>query len=287
MYWTGYDAANTWIGHKFIASSCVCCTCKAKGVDWGQFHIFHTQLKDDHVFRVLCTLRGLHKIIQQMDVNDSLPPECHLGQLVIHIQVSLAFILWWNSCWSCTRFSVHLLWENQERVKVSRSGRQHPSAAKDGLRGFSQWRYAAEDSQPSLCGDQCQSWELRGKKEKLKYRDCQHHAGYGGEEQCRAGGHLQMGNDLANYCWLTTSRTFQDRSRNDQRRVDLADDVCRFSSELTVLCISIIRVFSITIYNLLYTLIIFKIFTKIIDFIVLVARYQVGEGFIDQLSFPV
>lgn len=50
----------------------------------------------DHVFRVLCTLRGLHKIIQQMDVNDSLPPECHLGQLVIHIQVSLAFILWWN-----------------------------------------------------------------------------------------------------------------------------------------------------------------------------------------------
>lgn len=36
----------------------------------------------DHVCRVLCTLRGLHKIIQQMDVNDSLPPECHLGRLV-------------------------------------------------------------------------------------------------------------------------------------------------------------------------------------------------------------
>lgn len=65
-------------------------------------------------------------------------------------------------------------------------------AAKDGVHEFSQWRLAAEDSQPSQRGEQWQPWELREKKEKLEYRDCQqqrrsHHAGYGGEEQCRAG----------------------------------------------------------------------------------------------------
>lgn len=58
---------------------------------------------------------------------------------------------------------------------------------------------------------------------------------FGGEKQCRAGSQLQTGNDLANHCWLTTTRTFQARSRNDRRRVNLADYVSIFSNELTVL----------------------------------------------------
>lgn len=45
--------------------------------------------------------------------------------------------------------------------------------------------FAAVDYQPSLLGEQWQPWELRGKKEKLEYRDCQqqrrsHYADYGG-----------------------------------------------------------------------------------------------------------
>lgn len=122
------------------------------------------------------------------------------------------------------------------------------SAAKDGVNGFSQWRLAAEDSQGCRGFPAQSTWRamtaleitIRGKKEKLEYRNCQqqrrsHHASYSWEEQCRAGSHLQIGNDLANHCWLIISKAFQDRSWNDRQRVDLADDVCRFSSELTVL----------------------------------------------------
>lgn len=48
-------------------------------------------------------------------------------------------------------------------------------------------------------------------------------------------GNPQTGNDLANDCWLTTLRAFQDRIRNDRKQVDLADDVCGFSGYFTVL----------------------------------------------------